>query len=200
MTPQDLYEFIKREYPHCEVPSICYIDKSCLQNGFCTHAQSTTLIDFDRVKDDHCKGLPAKPASVDAICISGTDKVFYFIELKGWKKYLETQSKQKRSPKETAEGYKLFTKLSDSLRLCEQIVSNNELFADIPIRFLLVTDIDTKTHGIESFHSVLNLLGQTSTNIYLDCLQQARNILESEIKIEREYISCKEFDNHIKSV
>lgn len=200
MTPHDLYELIKGMYPHSEVPSICYTDKSCLRNGFCTHVQSTKVINFDKVKDDFCKGQSEKPASVDAICISGSDKVFYFIELKGWKKYLETQSKQRRSPQETVEGYKLSAKLSDSQRLCERLTSSSKLFADIPIRFLLVTDIDTKTHGIESFHSMLNQLGQTSTNIYLDCLQLARNTLESEIKIEREYISCKEFDSHMKSV
>ncbi len=144
--------------------------------------------------DEFCKGQTKKPTSVDAICVSGTDKAFYFIELKGWKKYIENYAKQKLSPRETAEGYKLSKKLSESQQLCIQLTSNTNLFDNIPIRFLLVTDIDTQTKGLESLHSMLNQLGQTSTNIYLDCWQEARSALDSEIMINRDYISCKDFD------
>ena len=199
MTSQQLYDTIKRMYPLSEVLSICYAEQACLRNGFCTHSQSIRVINFDSVKDEFCKGYPEKPSSVDVICVSGTDKVFYFVELKGWKKYIENVSKQKHTPKDTVEGYKLSKKLSDSQNICKQIASNKELFSDIPIRFLLVTDIETKTHGIESFHSLLNQLGETSSNIYLECLQLARNTLDLEIGIDRDYISCQDFDEFIWS-
>lgn len=199
MTSQQLYDTIKMMYPLSEVSSICYADQVCLRNGFCAHSQSAKVINFDSVKDDFCNGQSEKPSSVDVICVSRTDKVFYFVELKGWKKYIENVSKQKHTPKDTVEGYKLSKKLSDSLEICRQLASNKELFSDIPIRFLLVTDIETKTHGIESFHSLLNQLGETSSNICLECLRMARKTLDLEIGIDRDYISCQDFDKFIQS-
>lgn len=197
MTPQQLYDTIKQAYPQSEVSSICYTNKDCKRNGFCADFQSGNVIDFDTVKDLMCKGQPAQPASVDAVCVSGDDHVFYFVELKGWQRYIDNIYNQKRTPEETASGYNLAGKLADSQRLCMQITADNTLFDRMPVRFLLVTDIDTKTNGINAFHSMLNQLGQSSTDLYSECLSQAQKSLDSEIYIEKDYVFCKDFTSFL---
>lgn len=199
MTAQQLYDTIKKYYPQCEVSSICYTSQSCRRYGFCADMQSGNVIDFDAIKDEMCKGQTLKPASVDAVCVSGTDHAFYFVELKGWQRYIDNRYKQKLTPEETALGYNLAGKLSASQRLCMQIAADDNLFSKIPVRFLLVTDIDTQTNGIEAFHSLLNQLGQSSTYIYSECLSQARRCLESEIFIDHDYVSCKDFTRFLNN-
>lgn len=199
MTAQQLYDTIKQAYPHSEVSSICCTNQSCRRYGFCADKQSGDVIDFDAVKDAMCKGQTAKPASVDAVCVSGTDHAFYFVELKGWQRYIDNICKQKLTPEETASGYNLSGKLSSSQRLCMQIAADDDLFSKIPVRFLLVTDIDISTNGIEAFHSLLNQLGQSSTDIYLECLSQARKSLESEVYIDRDYVCCKDFTHFLSN-
>lgn len=200
MTAQQLYDTIKQACPHSEVSSVCYTNQSCRRYGFCADMQSGNVIDFDAVKDEMCKGQTSKPASVDAVCVSGTDHAFYFVELKGWQRYIDNKCKQKLTPEETASGYNLSGKLSSSQRLCMQIAADDDLFSKIPVRFLLVTDIDTRTNGIDAFHSMLNQLGQSSNNIYNECLTHAQKALDSEILIDKEYITCKDFDSYIMSV
>lgn len=199
MTAQQLYDTIKKYYPQCEVNSMCYTNQSCKRYGFCADMQSGNVIDFDAVKDEMCKGQTSKPASVDAVCVSGTGHAFYFVELKGWQRYIDNICKQKFTPEETASGYNLAGKLSASQSLCMQITADDNLFTKFPVRFLLVTDIDTRTNGIEAFHSLLNQLGQSSTNIYSECLSQARRILESEVFIDKDYVCCKDFTRFLSN-
>ena len=199
MTAQQLYYTIKQAYPQSEVSSICYTNQRCKRNGFCADMQTGNVIDFDSVKDDMCKGQASKPASVDAVCVTGIGHVFYFVELKGWQLYIDNIYNQKRTPEETASGYNLAGKLSDSQRLCMQLASDNNLFATMPVRFLLVTDINTQADGINAFHSLLNQLGQSSTDLYSECLSQARRTLDLEIFIDKDYVSCKDFARYLSN-
>lgn len=199
MTPQQLYDTIRQAYPHTEVASICYTNRTCKQDGFCPDLQTGNVIDFDAVKDSRYKGMAPTPASVDAVCVSNKERqIFFFVEMKGWQKYIDKVYYQKQTPKEIASGYNLAGKLSDSQRLCVELASDKNLFAKMPVQFLLVTDIDTETQGINSFHSMLNMLGQSSTHLYSECLNQAQKSLDSEIYIDKAYITCKEFNNFLK--
>ena len=199
MTPQQLYDFIKMAYPVCEVASICCVSKDCVRGGFCPDKQTEKVINFDAVKDKFYKGQTPTPASVDAICVSTGDlHRFCFVEMKGWKLYIDNVTKQKLTPEETAAGYNLAGKLVDSQQLCIDITAEKDLFAFMPIQFILVTDIDTSLNGIEAFQSMLNLLGQTSTDLYSKCLSQANKCLESEIYIDKVYTTCKDCDKIFK--
>lgn len=200
MTPQQLYDTIKIAYPKSEVASICYTSKDCLRNGFCANQQAGAVIDFDFVKDEMCKGKAQKPASVDAVGVSsGDDSAFVFVELKGWQQYIDRIYNQRRTPQETASGYNLAGKLSDSQQICMILAGDNDLFVQMPVRFLLVTDINTESDGIGAFYSMLNQLGETSSHLYSECLSEARRCLESEIYIDRDYITCKDFDSYLGS-
>lgn len=200
MTPQQLYDTIKQAYPQYEVGSICFTNKDCKRDGFCAEMQTGNVIDFDAVKETKYKGQAPTPASVDAVCVANIgEQIFTFVELKGWQKYIDNIYHQKCTPEEISVGYNLAGKLSGSQCLCMELTSDNELFSDMRVQFLLVTDLDTKTRGIDAFHTMLNLLGQSSTHIYSECIRQANIILDTEIYIDKAYISCKEFTSFINN-
>ena len=51
-----------------------------------------------------------------------------------------------------------------------------------------------KSHGIEALAEMLDVLGETSTDIYSQCISESGKVLDSEILIGHKYIYCKEFD------
>ena len=201
MTPQQLYDVIKKAYPQSEVASVCHTNVDCLRYGFCPAKQSRNVVDFDSVKIARYKGQTPTPASVDAVCVSSGDNCrFCFVELKGWQRYIDYANNQKCTPEETATGYNLAGKLADSQRLCMELTLDDDLFATMPVQFILVTDIDTESNGIVAFQSLLNQLSQTSTHLYSECLTQARKSLDSEIYIDKAYITCKDFDKFLCTI
>lgn len=200
MTPTELYDFIRSLYPNHEVDSICQTDKYCKRVGLCTDKQGLHVIDFDKLKDTYYNKVTQKPASVDAVCVGNLQKYFCFVELKGWRNYMLHLKKQKRNIEETAKEYNLSGKLKDSQRLCCELTSDNELFSDMPIVFLLVTDIDVNKNGIDNFSYNLNALASTSTVTYSECITKSRQTLNSEIYIQHDYICCKYFDEHMKNL
>ena len=202
MTPQELYHSICLRYQECEVDSICQTEKTCKRNGFCNDKQHHGVIDFDKVKDtyyDH-QGVDKKPASVDAVCVGDQHEHFCFVELKGWKNYMAHRSQQKKNVEETAADYNLVGKLRDSQRLCMELTSNPDLFANMPIVFLLVTDIDVNENGLEWFADRLTDLATSSSSIYSECISNSRKTLDSEIHIQHDYIYCKDFDKHLETI
>lgn len=202
MTLEELYNILSSEYPQFVVGSICCVDKRC-KNAFCSKKQSWSVLSFDDVKESKYKvkkrELPM-PTSVDAVCIGKKQKYFCFVELKGWERYIVNFEKQNKSIPETAGDYNLEKKLKDSQNICKEITGDDDLFAQIPLIFLLVTDIDVKERGIESFSDMLTTLAHTSTDIYSECVSNAKRSLDSEIHIEHDYIFCKDFDDYIKKL
>lgn len=193
MKPSELYQRLESLYPSHKVQNVCMVDTSCKKNGFCPDVQVYPVLDFDEIKNDFCKGTITL-SSVDAVCVGELQKYFCFVELKGWEKYIKYKDKQRKSIAKTVSGYNLEGKLKDSQKLCMEIVADSNIFTDMPVIFLLVTDIDVKSHGIEAIDEMLEVLGETSTDIYSQCISESGKVLDSEILIEHEYISCKEFD------
>lgn len=162
MTPIELYEFLRSQYSDLEVDSICQIEKTCKRTEFCKNKQSRPVLDFDEIKENYYNkiGVDKKPASVDAVCVGDSQKYFCFVELKGWRIYISKLDKQKRSVSETAEGYNLSGKLKDSQTLCTALTSDKDLFANMPVVFLLVTDIDVNKEGLKISTTILMLSHQ----------------------------------------
>lgn len=200
MTPQQLYDTFREQYGEYVVPAICGVDKACRLNKRCSVVQSYPVIDFDGVKDCYCRGYCPTPASVDAVCVGGKRKYFCFVELKGWKSYLEHIDKQKRSVNETINKYNLSGKLFASKKLCEEITGLTDLFDNLPLVFILVTDIDINVSPMASFTNMLQSLAQTSTSKHYECVNGSKKMLKSEIKIQHDYVYCKDFDKHIASL
>lgn len=201
MTPKELYNFIFSQMPKYEVPSICYVEKNCLKNGFCSSLQSTPVLDFDNVKNKYYRDLKqTTPASVDALTAGIYGTVFCFVELKGWKNYIEHQAKHPKTIQETAAGYNLAGKLSDSQNLCIDLCKDPNIFAHMPVRFILVTDIDPTVSGIEYIYSMFTALGETTTELYSQCVSESQKVLDSEIHIDKVFIQCKDFDSYLTNI
>nr|WP_307986467.1 hypothetical protein [uncultured Prevotella sp.] len=193
MKPSELYQILEEKYPDHKVQNVCMVDTSCKKNGFCPDVQAYPVLDFDEIKNDFCRGTITL-SSVDAVCVGELQKYFCFVELKGWERYIKYIGKQRKSVAKTVSGYNLEGKLKDSQKLCMEIVADSVIFSDMPVFFLLVTDIDVKSHGIEALAEMLDVLGETSTDIYSQCISESGKVLDSEILIGHKYIYCKEFD------
>lgn len=202
MTPKELYDYICSLMPGYEVPSICYVEKNCFKKGFCSSSQSNPVLDFDNIKNKHDRDIKetTPTASVDAITAGVNGKALCFVELKGWKNYIAHQTKQKKTIPETASSYNLAGKLRDSQNLCIDLCKDPDVFAHMPVRFVLVTDIDPISSGIEYIHSMLTALGETTTEVYSQCISESQKILESEIHIDKVFIQCKDFDGYLATI
>lgn len=195
MTPEELYNILLRAYPNLQVGAICEVEKTCRAEGFCINKQGKAVIDFDKIKDEYYHGqIVQTPASVDAVAIGPLRSCFCFVEMKGWSNYISHLDKQRHSVSQTTADYNLSGKLLDSQRLCIALSGDPDLFSSMPIRFLLVTDIDVKTHGIEAFHDWMNTLAGTSSDIYSQCVTNSKQTLDSEIHIDHQYLHCHDFD------
>lgn len=201
MTSLDLYTILSSKYPARVVSSVCCTNIECRKNGYCTDKQNLPVLDFDEIKKDFYNGKKVTmPASVDAIGIGIKQKHFCFIELKGWDSYIAHLKQQKKTPQQTAAGYNLAGKLSDSQNLCKIITGDNDVFAHMPTVFILVTDIDVNNYGMESFANSMFSLAGIGTDIYSECLSNARKTLDSEIHIDRYFVYCKKFDQLLSTL
>lgn len=198
MTPLELYDCIKAKYPIHEVECVCHVESTCNRKGYCLDKQKLPVLDFDKIKDEYYNGKTiATPASVDAVCLGSHNKHFCFVEMKGWDNYINFLDKQKNSIEETTDDYNLSGKLQDSQNLCILLANDKDLFAHMPVVFLLVTDIDVKRHGAVALSDMLNKLGGNSSDIYSQCVSKSQETLDSDIHIEHQYVYCREFDNAI---
>lgn len=201
MTPLDLYTKLSSKYPGRVVESVCCTDIECCKKGFCTDKQVLPVLDFDEIKKDFYNGKKVTmPASVDAICIGNKQKHICFVELKGWNSYIAHLQQHNKTPQETAAGYNLTGKLSDSQNLCKIITGDYDLFSQMPTTFILVTDIDVKKYGIESFANAMFSLAGTVSDIFSECISNARKTLDSEIHIDHYYVYCKNFDQLLSTL
>lgn len=199
MTPSELFRILAEKYPSHVVSSICEVETTCRRRGFCEDKQENTVIDFDEVKNDFYQGT-RRPSSVDAVCVGKTGKYFCFVELKGWKNYMRFLNKQKVSVEETANGYDLSGKLEDSQRLCVALTGEDSLFAEMPVVFVLVTDVEVESDGSKLFADLMFKLADTSSDTYSKCISAAKQTLDTQVRIDHDYISCKDFDKHISAL
>ena len=151
-----------------QTSTICQLHNPCKANISCSHRSQTVIIDFDHIKDLHCKGQEPL-ASVDAIY---KNEELLFIEIKGWKKYLEyhLHDISQKDIKEQITKYKLEKKLQDSLSILDILVSkanisDPHLFKSLPKQYIIVTDISTENDPLEKFAENLTFLATFSSGL-----------------------------------
>lgn len=198
------------EYSDKGTVSLCSLHAPCKGN-FCGTPQKTQVIDFDNVKrkwDDSLK--QPHHSSVDALAYNNK---LCFVEIKGWTKFLENQKLLKKdslTEKDTdilkkkigkqSAGYDYQKKFLDSIILCENISEQNDISKNVPILFILVTDINPRINPIESFAEQLFMLANTSTSWEKICGETMYNHLKSQLGTNNTFfIQCKEFDDFIKN-
>jgi len=189
-----------------QTSTICQLHNPCKANISCSHRSQTVIIDFDHIKDLHCKGQEPL-ASVDAIY---KNEELLFIEIKGWKKYLEyhLHDISQKDIKEQITKYKLEKKLQDSLSILDILVSkanisDPHLFKSLPKQYIIVTDISTENDPLEKFAENLTFLATFSSGLNLwdatkEQIERFPSSRFSEYNISGPFlIYCKDFDRFI---
>lgn len=161
------------------------------------HSLKTKGLNFDDVKTEYQRGKKGpQKASVDGFTYK--EKLFCFVELKGWADFLlfhKNPNTLKTEIKEQADKYELNKKLTDSMLICKDVAENAELFSDIPIAFILVTDIDIDEDGTMELYSDLMSLAETSTSWKVICNRELKGKLSTlPSTISTYYIKCQKFD------
>ena len=202
--PIDLYSKFLSDYKLSEL-ILCDLHKPCnkVLGHRCAAVLAHRVINFDEVKTKYQRGKKGpQKASVDGFTYK--DKLFCFVELKGWTDFLAFHTNPdtlKTEIKEQADKYDLNKKLIDSMLICQDVAENTNLFNDNPAAFILVTDIDVDEDGTMDFYSDLMSLSETSTNWEVICSRELKgklSILPSTISTY--YIKCQHFDKTLSKI
>ncbi|MBQ3613443.1 MAG: hypothetical protein II989_05070 [Bacteroidales bacterium] len=195
MTAEQFYKYIKQNFDVNDV-ILCDLHKPCKSVRRCKHEPHHPVVDFDDIKKKYHAGLSGDtPASVDGITFSG--RRLCFVEMKGWVEFLtHLRAKNKAiAIEKKAASYDLNKKLFDSLDICEVLSGTQGQLSDVPITFVLVTDIETESNGLFMFHSNLLRLADPADNWIDTCNKELRARLDAiPDNIPTVYISCKDFD------
>ena len=200
MDAQELYALILVQYPKTGEYQVCDLHKPCAESRKCSSSASSRFINFDEVKIEVDKGNKNKNrASVDAITVSGNK--FCFVEIKGWMEYLKHNKPKEEKIKKQASSYNLYEKFRASEDICAEIAKHSELFREIPEVFVLVTDIDVNTNGIESFQHNLLALSETGSDWMSLCNESLNYELNKQItSVPKYYIDCRHLEKAMKEI
>ena len=202
--PADLYAKLLSDFNLLE-QILCDLHKPCNKTSGhrCSIISTHKVINFDDVKTEYQRGKkePQK-ASVDGFTYK--DKLFCFVELKGWVDFLTFHINPDiliTEIEKQADKYDLNKKLTDSMLICKDIASNPELFKNNSIAFILVTDIDIDNDGTMEFYSDLMSLAETSTNWKIVCNRELKGKLATlPSSISTYYVKCQKFDETIAKI
>ncbi len=201
MTANELIIRLKQKY-NSEVENICCLEKTCLSSKRCDAYNEKHLLDFDKIKDAHSKGRQT-PASVDGL-MEMNDTVC-FVELKSWENFFKYKSQASDEDiKNQVDSYNLKEKLEDSMLICKKELEKDDLFDNIPIVFVLATDISiTEQPEFSLLHNLNALAHSSSTWKYEKCnklsKEKLKNIDIDNITVHKIYLSCKDFDKELDS-
>lgn len=199
--PTDLYSKFLSDYKLPE-QVLCDLHKPCnyATGHRCTTVLIHKVINFDELKTEYQRGKKGpQKASVDGFTYK--NKLFCFVELKGWADFLMFHTNPdtlKTEIKEQADKYDLNKKLTDSMLICKDVAQNEEIFKDAQIAFVLVTDIDIEGDGTMELYSDLMSLAETSTSWGLVCNRELKGKLSAlPSTVNTYYIKCQKFDETI---
>lgn len=184
---------------------LCDLHKPCNKSKGhrCKSIMTYPIIDFDKVKTEFQRGKSGdSKSSVDGFACK--NQLCCFVELKGWEDFLVFHTNPDTLQAEIEEQtgkYDLNKKLMDSMYVCREFSKNSEIFKDVSIAFILVTDIDVDEDATMDFYSNLMGLAETSSDWRTMCNRELRGrllSLPSDISIY--YIKCQNFDKTISKL
>lgn len=200
-----LYDSL-RSYASLSETSICMLHYAeprtpCPQSSFfCGKESDKKAINFDAVKEHYCQQKKIKSvwASVDSVLTK--DETFIFLEIKSWRNFDHYQLTPGDSPdvvkkkvEEKAKGFKLKEKIDKSILICEDVSGDEHLFDDLPVVYILVTDVDTIVTPLLRFRARLGILSYKAVNVPL-----YTRAAEAELKttgMPVRYVYCRDFDS-----
>ncbi len=210
MKALDLYQNIKKYFPLIPEGNICTLsvnktqkNKGILKCDKCTTSPKTLLIDFDEVKELYCKTHKKSSLSSSDGVKNSINKanVFYFIEIKSIQEVFANPKSDVNRGKMTIEqktieyGNKSKKKIRDSIKICREIVKDENLFNsnDIHPAFVFVTDMATENVPLDDIVLKLNLLS-FDTHIRKELLD-----IKNSNTISVYYTYCHKFDTEYNS-
>ena len=99
-----------------------------------------------------------------------------------------------------ASKYNLKGKLEHSIKDCEEITGQTNLFPTIPYAYMIVTDINSDIAALNDFATNLSTLSETAS-VWTYCDEKMKNLLNSmDITIKKVYAHCMDFDSKISQI
>ena len=203
-TPAELYTKLISDFNLTE-HILCDLHKPCNKsNGHrCKYVMAYPIIDFDEVKTEYQRGKSGNPkSSVDGFTYK--NQLCCFVELKGWADFLAFHTNPdtlQTEIEEQADKYDLNKKLVDSMSICRDVSENANIFKNVSIAFILVTDIDVDEDGTMEFYSNLMDLAETSSDWETICNRELKDkLLSLPSDISTYYIKCQNFDETISKL
>lgn len=213
MTANDVYEIIKSFSPETHESTLCDLHRPCSNNNHrCARPQKKLMLDFDAIKTAWCKiERICSKSSVDGFLCK--ENKIYFVEIKGAQNFISNQFNLCHSDKERNEKINdqqekytnsLKNKIVDSLFICEQIIGGSCFLEGLQIKYVLVTDIDSRSNPLEVLNDQLNYLSEFSSKNwgrkYVESLGKTFDeVTKSFDNISTYYVFCEEFDKIINS-
>ena len=204
MAAQEIYNKVKI-CGNLKETTICHLHQPqripcCLDAKYkCAHVSTYGVLDLDTIVSNYCKSKGLKTHS-SADALSFKDDNLLFIEIKGWRKFIEYQLQNKHDETEIKakeDSYNLDKKLEDSITICQQIISPDNFIADDKIVYILVIDTDTSSRDAKSqFLQNLNILAYNSSSIYITISDITEDHLQQSVKraVRKIRVYCQNFD------
>lgn len=188
--------------------TICHLHKPCDGHPKCLSTSTTPVIDFDIIEKQLAQGHRSSLPSCDGVAMNNTRDVFCFVEIKGWDQYVSRNiansdnisEDEKAKIDKQASKYNLKGKLEHSIKDCEEITGQTNLFPAIPYAYLIVTDINSDVAALYDFASNLSTLSETAS-VWTYCDDKMKTLLNSvDITIKKVYAHCRDFDSMISQI
>ncbi len=193
--------------------TICDLHKPC-QDKKCISKSKLRVVDFDEVKDFYCKQHALDPSkSVDALYLSSN--TLFFIEIKGWKRYLQYNDFNKEDVNGQIEKYRFSDKYYDSYNILVKYMNDaNVLESDIKNFcaldkfFVVVTDVSSNDDPVQYILNTFNFFAEASISeayCYNKLSEYIKNIDFAAISVDNKPIKqaviyCRDFDAKLSAM
>lgn len=174
--------------------------RPCPQSKFfCGTESKLHAINFDAVKERYCSHKQLSSlSSVDAVMHKSD--LFLFVEIKSWRNFeqyfiepADSEAERRRKIEEKAKKFKLKKKVEESMTICCDVFKDEHLFDDMPVLYVLLTDIDTVVDPLDRFRARLGTLSYKAVNMLN--FNDASVAELKKVGMGARYVCCREFDN-----
>lgn len=207
-TPEDLYNAVLAFMPGIE-NTICNLHLPCVGHPMCTSPMQVQVLDFDAVEKKLATGRRSTKPSCDGITLNNDKSVFCFIEIKGWRKFIEynienihtnISEQEINLIDQKAASYNLKGKLDQSIIDCEEITSQQGLFMALPYIYIIVSDIEEDKNAIGDIAANLSILAET-TSVWKICDEKMiHHLNKQDATVRKVYTHCRDFDSCLQSI
>ena len=99
-----------------------------------------------------------------------------------------------------AAKFNLKGKLEQSIKDCEEITGQTNLFPTIPYAYVIVTDINSEIAALDDFAANLSTLSETAS-VWTYCDDKMKALLDNmNLTVKKVYAHCRDFDSKISQI